>query len=280
MNPIIVQKASGDLQNFSPEKLSRYLIRIQVPQYDIDTIIEQVTAQFNSQTVTVHDIMHKVNEELGKLKNSDLYVARYNLKHAIRKMGPEGHIFEDYVGRLYELDGYQTNVSQILHGKCVQHEVDVVARQNKNIRLIECKFHNREGTRSDVTVAMYSYARFLDIQSANRNLPFHYEPGLASNTKLTLDALRYAKCMNIHVLTVELPKGGSIMDRAISQNAYPISTLTELHPYLHQLFEHDFILLKDVEKLDEHQAKALSIPVGLVDLVREKAHNILHPDLS
>jgi hypothetical protein len=45
-------------------------------------------------------------------------------------MGPSGHPFEHFVGELLRAQGYVIQISQIVQGACVAHEIDVVAEKD------------------------------------------------------------------------------------------------------------------------------------------------------
>jgi len=69
--------------------------------------------------------------------------AKYSLKESIMMLGPTGYPFEDFIARLLESQGYTTKVRQILNGKCITHEIDVIAEKDRTTAAIEAKFHNQ-----------------------------------------------------------------------------------------------------------------------------------------
>ena len=62
-------------------------------------------------------------------KESYKIAGRYRLKNAIMELGPTGFPFEIFVGRIFEAMGYEGETGVIVQGRCVQHEVDVIARK-------------------------------------------------------------------------------------------------------------------------------------------------------
>ena len=92
------------------------------------------------------------------------------------QLGPSGHPFEEYIGDILTAKGYDTKVSQILRGACITHEVDVIARTDSRHIMIECKFHNAPGTKSDVQTALYTHARFMDIRRGDKGNLEHERP--------------------------------------------------------------------------------------------------------
>ena len=97
-------------------------------------------------------------------KASNSHAARYNLRTAIEMLGPAGFFFEKYVSRLFISDGYQTKTNIILQGKCISHEIDVLINKDNIISMVECKFHERRESNSDVKVPMYILSRFNDLK--------------------------------------------------------------------------------------------------------------------
>jgi hypothetical protein len=269
-----VKKAAGDLEPFSEKKLRRFLARIEVPESHLDQIIGYVQSQSGDEIYS-REIADLVTEQLQMLDHGEVYAARYNLKRDIRKMGPAGHIFEKYIGRLFETQGFDVKVGVIVHGECVEHEIDVYASKSDELHIVEAKFHNREGTRSDVTVALYVYARFLDV-SEKVALPGHQEHvWIATNTKLSTMAFRYAACKGINILSVEQPHNNSIMDRVMREGLFPITSIGILHNFLDTLFRADVIVISDILKLNAAKASQLGLPAEVLNLAQLEAAHLL-----
>jgi hypothetical protein len=79
---------------------------------------------------------------------------------------PSGFPFERFLARLFAEEGYKTRTGIILQGKCAPHEIDVAAYSDTDSFVAEAKFHSRPGVKTDLQVAMYSYARLLDLKEA------------------------------------------------------------------------------------------------------------------
>jgi Holliday junction resolvase-like predicted endonuclease len=269
-----VKKAAGDIEPFSKKKLARFLRRIQVPTNQIDPIVNEVQMAAGEEIFT-NQIALLVTNKLLRLENGETYAARYNLKRAIRHMGPAGHIFEKYVGKLFEADGYKVQVAIVVQGECVEHEIDVFAEKDNELHIVEAKFHNQEGTRSEVTTALYVYARFLDV--AKRFMrPGHTEHvWIATNTKLTTTAFKYASCKGINVLSIEQPHSNSIMDQVIRDGFFPISSIDLLHRHWEALYQEDIIILDDLMSMSLQTARRLQIPEQTLNEAQMQAARIL-----
>lgn len=273
-NPIQVQKATGDFQEFSPHKILNFLKRIKVPADEAQKIVNAVVSELHDRTST-HEIADITSKHLAELKHGDLYLARYHLKRDIRKLGPDGHNFEKYTGKIFESEGYKVKIGETVKGRAVTHEIDVIAQKDNQLNMIECKFHNREGIKSDVTITMYIYARFLDIQASPVIGSSYHYVWLVTNTKPTVDAMRYAEANGMKILTVEIPFGNSIMDKVINTAIFPISSITELQPYLSQLLLGGYIVLSDFLNITPTIAVDMGIPVSVADAVKVKINSFI-----
>ena len=70
---------------------------------------------------------------------------------------------EKYIAKIFQAWGYETLTDQTILGNCVSHEIDIIAWNNEKLIMVEAKFHNELGTKSDVKIALYIKARFEDL---------------------------------------------------------------------------------------------------------------------
>jgi hypothetical protein len=114
------------------------------------------------------------------------------------------------VARIFEGLGYKTEVGKTLQGFCVKHEVDIMARKDRESHLVECKFHLNGGAASDVKTALYIWARFQDIGKVWQNSTAGEVLGkcwLVTNTRFTSDAIQFAGCVGLKAVGWKFPKG-------------------------------------------------------------------------
>jgi len=88
--------------------------------------------------------------------------------------------------------GYRVAYNQFLPGRCVRHEIDIIAERDGERLFAECKFHNRASYRNDVKLPMYLHARSLDLQASEEGA--HDAFWVLSNTTFSEDALTYGDC--------------------------------------------------------------------------------------
>lgn len=217
-----VLKATGEREPFSENKLYNSIQRAGVPKDLQDQAVAHVKDLLYDDIPT-SKIYHHVSEFLSK--SSHPYAnSKYTLKNAIMELGPTGYPFEDFAARVLGTFGYQTQVRQVLMGKCVSHEVDIIAKKDTSTIIFEAKFHNKNGIKTDVQVALYTQARFQDLREKH----MFTSCGLITNTKLTTDAIAYAECMNMSILSWNYPNEGSLRDIVEKEQLFPITALTTL----------------------------------------------------
>jgi len=242
---ILVKKASGKIESFSTEKLERSLGMTGASPQLIHRVIDRMLRQAGPGVTSRK--LHQMAFQLLR-KEARHLAARYSLKRAVMSLGPSGYPFEKFVGALLEKQGFQTEVGVILQGACVTHEVDVVAFKGKLRRLVECKYHNREGIKCDVKVPLYVQARSLDLKN---NTPDQYihEFWLVTNTKFTSDAIKYGTCVGLKLLSWDFPEGNSLKNQIEREEIHPITCLTSLTKHQkNQLLEQNVVLCHEISR--------------------------------
>lgn len=237
---IHVVKATGEKEPFSEEKLRASIHRADIRAEVSDQVVAQVRQRLYD-NIKTSDIYAHI---LEFLKEKEPYAqARYSLKQAIMSLGPTGFPFEDFVAKLLQHQGYTTSVRNILTGRCITHEVDIVAERGGEKVMIETKYHNLPGTKTNVHVSLYTKARFDDLLERN-NLN---QVWLVTNTKVTTDAIAYAVCMGMKVVSWNYPEGESLRELVEGSGLIPVTALYSLSTYQkQQLLAHGIIFCKEV----------------------------------
>lgn len=222
-------KNSGDIVDFSRNKLKRSLLRSGASANEVEKIILTVESQLHDGMSTRH-IYRMVGKMLKKISNS--HAARYNLRTAIQQLGPAGFFFEKFVAHIFMSEGYETKTNLILQGKCVTHEIDVVIRKNKILTMIECKFHARNAAVSDVKVPMYILSRFNDLKDKKHRIFNEMDTinncKIVTNNRFTSDAETFANCMGLDLLSWDYPPNDSLKTKIDDNALYPVTCLTTL----------------------------------------------------
>jgi len=225
----LIKKASGETEPFSREKFEASLRRAGVDE----SVIESVTAFVMS---TLYDGIptRKIYAKAFALlrKRGGASAARYKLKQAIMELGPTGYPFEYFIGQLFKEMGYSVKTGQTLEGRCVTHEIDVVATNEHTQCLVECKFHNSQGKISNVQVPLYVRSRMDDIIDNIKGLSgfshLKYETWVITNTRFSSDALKYGECSGLKLMGWDMPEDNSLKKLIEKMQLFPVTSLVNL----------------------------------------------------
>lgn len=247
MTHTLVTKADGTTEHFKVEKLRRSLRRAGASPSEVNEIVAEVSKSLSNGMYT----QEIYRQAFSQLRQSRVpAAARYSLRRALFGLGPTGFPFEVFLARLFEADGYKTKTGVIIEGKCAAHEIDVAAFKDGHSFVGEAKFHARPGIKSDLQVAMYSYARLLDLKEAKICTEDYCgikEFWLITNTKFTSAAERYGQCVGINLLSWDFPRNNNLHDRIQRAGVYPITVVQSLTPaQAETLIARNVILCRDV----------------------------------
>ena len=238
---IEIVKYSGERAKFSIDKLKNSLRKSGAGEELVEQIANSVRDELY-QGISTKEIYNRAFALLKKKKT--VFASKYKLKKAIYELGPTGFPFEKFVSALFFYSGYKVKTGQILQGKCVTHEVDVVAEKNGQYIVVECKFHSEEGRNCNVKIPLYIHSRYRDIRDFYGEINNDASPSegwVATNTRFTEDALEYGKCAGLHLLSWDYPKGNGLKDRIDRLGLYPVTVST-----LMTQREKEFLLSRDV----------------------------------
>jgi hypothetical protein len=223
-----VAKADGTLERFNVQKLKQSLARSGAIPQEIRSIITQIEPLLYDGIKTQEIYRHAF--ELLRT-NESVAAARYSLRRALFNLGPTGFPFEDFLARLFAHEGYTTKTRLILRGSCAEHEIDVAAYKKDHSFIAEAKFHSHPGMKSDLQVALYSFARLHDLRNTKictEDICGIKEFMIVTNTKFTSSAEKYALCSGLKLLSWEFPKGNNLHDRIQTSGLYPVTVLQTL----------------------------------------------------
>src|SRR3990167_7712772 len=248
MDTITVIKATGEKEAFSEEKLRNSIKRAGVPLELHDAALSHVKNILYPEIHT-SEIYKHILEYLGQ-SPSPHSQARYRLKQAIIDLGPTGFPFEKFIASILQKQDYKVDTDVVIYGLCIAHEIDVVAQKNNQKIMIECKFHNNIGNRTDVKVALYVFARYQDLTAGwigRSNATRFNEVWLVTNTKASQEAIVYAQCMGMKIISWGYPEKGNLQDLIEIEKLFPVTCLINL-TYNHKkiLLENNIVHCRDL----------------------------------
>jgi len=229
--PIYIIKATGEREEFDPQKLSNSLRRAGAKEAVADIIISKIEKELKDGTTTKEIYRHAF--ELLKTESRPEVTARYSLRNAIMDLGPTGFPFEQFVAEIFKAKGFETTTDFFAKGKCAEHEIDIVAWNQDKLIFVEAKFHNEFGVKSDLKVALYVKARWEDLAEETFNFEKDRklnEGWLVTNTKFSESAIKYANCRNMKLVGWNYPAEGNLQDLIEEANLHPITCLTSINP--------------------------------------------------
>ena len=246
---IQVVKGNGERVLFDRQKLKKALAFSGAGEQEQERITRIVASKLYNGIPTKK--VYQLAFDLLK-RESHKMAGRYRLKNAIMELGPTGYPFEIFVGKILEKMGYQVETGVIVQGKCIQHEVDVVAKKQGEMIMIECKFHSGNQTKSGVQVPLYIQSRYLDVKSAweekyGKNL--HYRGGVVTNTRFSEDAIKYANCAGLLIISWDYPEETGLKYFIDRSGLHPVTSLISLTKKEKQsLLEKGIVLCSELEQ--------------------------------
>jgi hypothetical protein len=233
-----VIKASGLEEKFNSKKIYRTILEAGGSGKLANKVINAVKNEYHK-GITTEEILEIV---LRELKDFPEIYARYDLKRAIMALGPSGFPFEQFFGSLLEYYGYQVKVDNLIKGKVIMHEVDIIAKKDKSY-MIECKYHNEPGTSTDLHPALYTYARFLDLNPKDKpDIPW-----LVTNTKCSQDAEDYSRGVGLKITSWNYPQDESLRRLIQNKKLYPITILKTVNENVKErLFQAKIVIAKNL----------------------------------
>ncbi len=272
---IHVTKGNGEKALFNPEKLKQALESSGAGKSEQDKVIRLVTQRLYDGIPTGK--IYRMAFELLK-KESHKIAGRYKLKNAIMELGPTGFPFEKFVGKIFETMGYKVQTGVIVQGKCVTHEIDVIARKPGEMLMIECKFHSDNLTKSSVQVPLYIHSRFQDVKATwekeyGQNI--RYQGGVVTNTKFSEDAVNYGTCSGLLVISWDYPEGNGLKHRIDKSGLHPVTSLITLtKAQKQQVLEKGIVLCSELEN-NRSVLKEIGIQERQITRILREAGNLI-----
>lgn len=274
---IVITKASGLKEPFQISKLVKSLQRAGATPSLAQDIAEEIKANIK-QGMTTKDIYKKAHRLLKR--TSRPLAGRYHLKRGIMELGPSGFPFENYLSQILSELGYKVQIGKIINGKCVTHEIDVIAEKNNDHFMIECKYHNTPGMVCNVKIPLYIHARFKDVESQWQELPGHsskfHQGWVVTNTRFTTDAITYGNCAGLKLISLDYPAKGSLRSMIEETGLYPLTCITSLtRQEKRTLLENNIVLCRDICRNPDY-LNEFDIPAERLQSILDEADLLCH----
>lgn len=277
--PVYIIKASGERELFVSGKLRSSLKKAGASSEAVEEIINVVQTKLVNETTTAE--IYREAFRLLKEIEEEIVPIKYSMRKAIMELGPDGFSFEDFIGAIFRAIGYKVQLRQTIRGLCVSHEIDIIAKNDKEILIGEIKFHNKRGAKSDLKVILYVKERFDDLMRGEfwRNIQkdLRRELWLITNTKFTTKAIQYAECYpGLKLMGWNYPEGGSLHEFIEEYKLYPLTCLESLNNYEKKLLLKDKIVLcQELKQGGERLFSLAGIPLEKKEIVLKEVENLL-----
>jgi len=202
-----------------------------------------------------------------------------DLRKALSMVNPAPD-FERFIQLLLSEHDYEVTPNQIVRGRCVEHEVDAVARKNGKTCIVEVKHHFKYHTPTSLDVSRISRAVFEDVTEGYElglnNLKVDYAL-IVCNTKLSEHAKRYADCRRIRHIGWSSPPNHDLQTMIEEKKLYPITFLKGLNAETrNKLASNGIILLKQLtEKNPTELRRQTGISKEKLESILDRARRIL-----
>ncbi len=265
---IQVKKLDGTLQRYDPAKLKRSLANAGADREIIDEIMPKLD-KILYDGIETRALFKFVFNELKKHQPS--LASRYDLKNSILRLGVAGYAFEKFVAALLLKMGFSIKLNQIVKGRYVPHEIDVIAAKGRERVMVECKHHVKPWLGCDIQTALYVFARFLDVQQ------YFTMPMLVTNTKFSEQVIRYSRGVGLRLMGWKFPQDDSLEYHIERFRLYPITMLSSLeHRHVDILLHNSVLLIRELALKDSNFiSKMLGVSLSKADKILADAANLV-----
>jgi len=192
-----VIKSNGTKVAFDRGKIVETCVRA-----GLDTRTAKEIAEFAERTLpdgaTTHQIYDLVMEEIEKRNPKS--AALFGLRDAIADLDSES--FERYTRAVLEAHGWRCAWNQVIPGRSVEHQVDVVAQKGEETWLVECKRHFNPHRWCGLDVMLQVQARLEDLRDGSFDRKNKYTwtgAWIWTNTKFSEHAKTYANAKAVRM---------------------------------------------------------------------------------
>ena len=257
---VYVTKFDGTRQPFDKNKIVRTCLRMGATRDVAESIAEEIETRIYD-GIETKKILQMIFKRLRKHKPAIRH--QIDLRKALSLLNPAPD-FERFIQLLLSEHNYEVTPNQVVKGRCVEHEVDAIARKNGKTCIVEVKHHHKYHTPTSLDVSRISRAVFEDVTEGYElglnNLKIDYAL-IVCNTKLSEHAKRYADCRGISHIGWSSPPNHDLQTMIEEKKLYPITFLKGLNAKTRNKLVHNGVIL--LKQLTEKTPKELRRQTGI-----------------
>ncbi len=252
MHRLRIIKSDGNKEDFDWQKFHHSLLKSQIKPTTIDQLRQLMEPHLYNEIPTkeiyvlTKEFLHRLGEKKG------FYL--YQLREAIANL--DSIAFEKYIAQLLTEWKYTTLWNILVGGRCIEHQVDVVAKKGGKQLMVECKHHHNYHRDSGLGKIMELYARLQDVNQLEGPITYsteepvermHFDQAwLITNTKLSYHAIQYADCKNIILTGWRFGHFLSLEHLSQDVNLYPLTLIGLSTQESAELVPFNFVTTKDI----------------------------------
>jgi hypothetical protein len=213
----------------------------------------------------IFQFIHKYKPQASRL---------YDLRRGLSLMNSKPE-FEKFVQILLANIGFEVVPNRILKGKCIEHEVDAIARKDGVTYFVEAKHHYNYHAFTGLDESRIARAVLEDV-SEGFNLGLTDlkidEAMIVTNTKYSEQAMQYGICRNILQIGWSTPADLGLRDIILEKSLYPLSCIRGLKTDARlQLVDSGIILINQlVAEETEEIARRTRLPQEFIRNIKSK----------
>ncbi len=195
---IWVRKFDGQRQVFDEAKLLSSILRAGVNSKNAPLILAKIEAILypGISTKEIYNFLHQELKAAGLKPEAKFF----RLREALGKMGSID--FEKLVAQILAIRKFNSQWNVFLTGRCIEHQIDVLANKNKSTFMIEVKRRSNPHRETGLGEIVELWGRFKDVDQASdgENGQSVKEAWLITNTKFSQHAKKFAACRGVKLL--------------------------------------------------------------------------------
>ena len=279
MLAVYVTKADGTKQPFDKRKIVRTCLRMGATKPVAEAIAEEIERKIYADIET-KKILRMIFRRLRKHEPAVKHHTNLRRALSLLRSAPD---FERFIQLLLSEHGYEVTPNQIIKGRCVEHEVDAIARIKGETFIVEVKHHFKYHTPTGLDVSRISRAVLEDLTEGFKlgmNKVKIDGAMIVCNTKLSEHAKRYAECRGIRHIGWSSPPNHDLQKMIEEKKFYPITYLRRLDTVTKKkLASNGIILLKQlIEKNPQELRRQTGVPKQRLELLIKKSRAIYARD--
>ncbi|MFC1726918.1 restriction endonuclease [Patescibacteria group bacterium] len=196
---INVIKHGGSSELYDRQKVLQSILRSQVNDHQAQEILSRVEKRLHDgiSTKSLYQIVNReiVRQDLPHC--SDLY----RLREAVATM--DSIDFEKFVKEILTKEGFEAQWNLILNGLCIDHQIDVVAKnKNGQVYYVEVKHHRHYHRDTGLGTVIELWGRYKDLMDGyhKSRQPYDFASAwLITNTKFSRHAKKFSACKNLRL---------------------------------------------------------------------------------